>query len=1248
MHWYHTLPLLLAQAVEQAAPVVPSTPWYFSPWLFYLVALICVVALPFMLGEYIAKSLRMSDYGWKIGVILFSLALSGLIIAPKPKGFGVGWPPKLGVDLKGGVILIYEINRDGSQPTAQEDADKAGGSQVADKKAKSGQEKEAADKLATNPADEIKVTDLIEALRRRLNPGGVKEIIIRPYGERQVEIIVPEVEDAEIQRIKDLITKAGFLTFRIVATKRDHDYLIELAAKPENKDAKVIRDGENIVGLWARVAREDKKVDSARPFQVDVRFGDTIRDAATKTWIKNLPEDVMATETTGRLSTWLQEQGIQEIEVLMAADDGFNVEGKHLASVRSGFDDRVNPCINFDMTMEGSSLFGGLTGNNLPDTQADFHRRLGILLDDELLSAPRILSTISSNGRITGKFSQEEVDFLVGILRAGRLPAALNKTPLSENRIDPLLGRDTIVKGFRAIVISLVGVLVFMALYYRFAGVVACFALAINLVLILGTMIMFNAAFTLPGLAGLVLTVGMSVDANVLIYERIREELTRGSALRMAIRNGFSRATTTIVDANVTTLITAIVLYVIGTDQIRGFAVTLILGIVMSMYTAIFCSRVVFDIYERKRKATKLPMNRILGATEIDFMGKARIAIIMSLVVITIGLAGVVGRGRNIFDIDFNGGTSVTMVLTQRMDTENVRTKITAMFGKMPGNVQFTLTSINDVAGQVDQTVFKIDSSLQEEQDLKNALHDEFQEKGKSLLKSYSLKLAPLKTITIAAESPVDPAASQTPVAPSTPTPPVTTPPEKTGPAETTPPATNPAPASSDPAPPAPASPAPAPSEPPAPASPATPEPPAPASPATPAPAPQEPSAPATPAPAPSEPPADQPKPAEPKPPAADDGSPSDESNKSVLTIGGDEIRFVSLVDEPADAQPKEPAPASAQDTPADTNEKTTGEAKTDETKTPPDTSTATKSTSPLEAESSDTPSTPADVLTSVETTLDFGDHKINVPTLKDMIKKAADAIKVNAPEVTLVPEPPDPNWQAGSEIGYVSWKLTMPGDKQRAQAILNELKKEVDETAVWPSSSKIGPQVAGRMTSQAVAALTFSILGIVVYIWIRFQRAIFGLAAVVALVHDVLIMLGAIALSAWLKNVFGILLIEEFKISLPVVAAFLTVIGYSLNDTIVVFDRIREVRGKSPDLTAEMINTSINQTLSRTLLTSFTTFIVVLILYALGGQGIHGFAFALVIGVVAGTYSSVFIAAPVLLWIMGTKKPVKEKSLVA
>jgi SecD/SecF fusion protein len=216
--------------------------------------------------------------------------------------------------------------------------------------------------------------------------------------------------------------------------------------------------------------------------------------------------------------------------------------------------------------------------------------------------------------------------------------------------------------------------------------------------------------------------------------------------------------------------------------------------------------------------------------------------------------------------------------------------------------------------------------------------------------------------------------------------------------------------------------------------------------------------------------------------------------------------------------------------------------------------------------------------------------------------------------------------------------------DESQTTQLLDHLKAKFADSPVWSSSSKIGGQVAGDMQQKAIAALVASLLGIVLYIWIRFQRVIFGLAAVVALLHDVLVTLGAIAISAWLADALGFLLIEEFKISLPIVAALLTIIGYSLNDTIVIFDRIREVRGKSPNLTGDMINTSVNQTLSRTILTSLTTLIVVVMLYAIGGDGIHGFAFSLVIGVMAGTYSTIFVASPMLLWLTSAK----EKSAAA
>ena len=217
-------------------------------------------------------------------------------------------------------------------------------------------------------------------------------------------------------------------------------------------------------------------------------------------------------------------------------------------------------------------------------------------------------------------------------------------------------------------------------------------------------------------------------------------------------------------------------------------------------------------------------------------------------------------------------------------------------------------------------------------------------------------------------------------------------------------------------------------------------------------------------------------------------------------------------------------------------------------------------------------------------------------------------------------------------------WTITFKSNnKQQIDVMYDNWSKEFNTAPYFPTISAVGGQIAQETQLQAMAAIIASLLGIIAYVWIRFQNVAFGLAAVVALLHDVLIVLGFIALSHYVSGYLGFILIDNFKISLPVVAALLTIIGYSLNDTIVVFDRIREVRGKRQEITADIVNTSICQTLSRTILTSLTTFIVVFILYCFGGDAIHGFAFALLIGVVAGTYSSVFVASPVLLWLMNS-----------
>ena len=216
---------------------------------------------------------------------------------------------------------------------------------------------------------------------------------------------------------------------------------------------------------------------------------------------------------------------------------------------------------------------------------------------------------------------------------------------------------------------------------------------------------------------------------------------------------------------------------------------------------------------------------------------------------------------------------------------------------------------------------------------------------------------------------------------------------------------------------------------------------------------------------------------------------------------------------------------------------------------------------------------------------------------------------------------------------------------KEDLATALAAMQDEMNNSPLFEEVSNFAKSVGGEMQNQAIVAMLISLGAIIIYVAFRFHRVTFCIAAVAALVHDVLVVLGIVALASLASGgAFGSLLgLYDFKINLPMIAAFLTIVGYSLNDTIVVFDRIREVRGKNPNLTPEMINTSLNQTLSRTLLTSLTTFFVVAILYVFGGEGIHGFAFCLLVGVLVGTYSSIYVASPVLLWLMNREEKVAK-----
>jgi len=274
-----------------------------------------------------------------------------------------------------------------------------------------------------------------------------------------------------------------------------------------------------------------------------------------------------------------------------------DLTGDYLTDARPGFDNQQRPQVDFAFNPAGGELFQVLTEENIGS-------QLAIILDDRVYSAPTIQSRISSRGTISGRFTVEEASDLSVILRAGSLsvPVVIEE----ERTVGPALGADSIRRGVRAMITGLVVVVLFTVLYYRVSGLYASAALAANLLLLIGVMSMFEATLTLPGLAGIVLTVGMAVDANVIIFERIREELRAHKTPRAAISTGFSKAFWTIMDANITTLGTAIVLYNYGTGPIKGFAVTLSIGVVTSVFAALVITRLMFAVFPGERHVESL------------------------------------------------------------------------------------------------------------------------------------------------------------------------------------------------------------------------------------------------------------------------------------------------------------------------------------------------------------------------------------------------------------------------------------------------------------------------------------------------------------------------------------------------------------------------------------------------------------------------------------------------------------------
>jgi protein-export membrane protein SecD/preprotein translocase SecF subunit len=328
--------------------------------------------------------------------------------------------------------------------------------------------------------------------------------------------------------------------------------------------------------------------------------------------------------------------------------------------------------VSMSFDSQGSRKFGELTTNHVGEL-------LAILLDGKIQSAPRINEPIlGGNAQISGDFTFEEAQYLANILKAGAFPVGVKIA--EERTVGPTLGQEAIDDGVRAAVIGMGVVLIFMLIYYRFAGLVAIVALAFNMLIILGSLAGFGAALTLPGLAGLVLTIGIAVDANVLIFERIREELRTGKTVWSAIQTGYQKAFWTILDANVTTLAVAAVLYHFGTGPIKGFAITLGIGIFASMFTAIVVTREIYGWVLGGRNVERLSIGReVIRNTTIGFLSRSRMGFIVSTILIIIGIVSLVLHNGPNFGIDFRGGVKTYAKFNRVVTQPELSAKLTEL-----------------------------------------------------------------------------------------------------------------------------------------------------------------------------------------------------------------------------------------------------------------------------------------------------------------------------------------------------------------------------------------------------------------------------------------------------------------------------------------------------------------------------------------------------------------------------------------
>lgn len=1088
--------------------------------------------------------------------------------------------------------------------------------------------------VSTQKKSTRKLADnVIEVLKKRLDGFGLREMTIQKQGRLGIVIQVPGVNKTELAQIESVVGRSGKLAFKIVPSSAD------------------INQGERTT----QIKRILKLKDEGRYREESDKYDISLNES-------------MFYDDKGKL---LDEKVTGIDDVALAERDQYyvllknpGVSGDYLADAYRTQGDSGAPAIGFTWGSFGGKKFYKMTSENIQQLMA-------VTLDGKIKQQATIQSAISNRGIITGKFSEKEIREVVVVLKGGALQA--KPVLQSKEQVGPSIGRASLTIGQYSIFAATLLVLAFMFMFYKGSGLIANVALVLNLVLILGILTIFEATLTLPGIAGILLTAGMAVDANILIFERIREELEKDAGLKQSIQAGYERAFWTIFDANLTTLLTAFILFKAGTGPIKGFAVTLMVGIMCSMFTALFVTRAIYGWMVSSEILTEMKMAKILDKTNFNFMGQRAKWGMISIICINVGFLIFGLRGAEKYGIDFTGGSVVSIALKEPLSVQEMRDELSKTDHLK--NVTVTMSGQTDKDGrgyffnlktrEVAETILlavQKDTIAAEESAAKakfqSSVVDLF---GKTNFKSYvptlkpaelGAKLAPVSTaswdvdislnlkgsmkldavqkslekskllkgagVTVVTKGKLD----------------------KNDKARRFRFSANTLGEDFD-------------------------------------------------------------KAAKKKSTDAITMEPEDILKEEIVKIFSKKSIQKSLIFVNTEctavlktaaktvkevqsllrakglttisiASPAASSTAKSSNFVLNLSRVHKTMFQLSQTQSDDDKKVTAQDAFKGEVESLFEDKLIENLLGSkryevaqgknaamkrlkfkvlIQRPGDFSDYEFDPAEKPDEFVASVQAVLAN----TKITSKSDKKLGGTKDLGvtmvendkekpFVICEVTT-GDLAANPAVYTKAFQRLNSTledsnqfntaSNFMRVSTIGASIAYNLKSKAMISLFFSLIAIVLYITIRFEFR-FGIAAIAALIHDVLFAIGFLALLDWIFSSMGVPF--DAKINLPTVAAFLTIIGYSLNDTIVVFDRIREnmasrkMKGMKQE---ELINVSINQTLSRTILTSVTTFFVVFVLFVgsfFGLTSIQGLSVALLVGVVVGTYSSIFVASSTLL----------------